>query len=204
MRKLIYGVGINDANYVVQTFKEIKDQSSKRKRQLVWSCPYYTKWFSMLERCYSVKYQARQPTYIGCTVCEEWLLFSNFKSWMETQDWEGKQLDKDIINRGNKIYSPLNCVFLSQPVNLFISERTKSRGQYPIGVHFYKRDGNFSASCKNPFTKKKEHLGYYDDPQVAHLVWLERKKTFAKQLAEKETNPLIAKALTHYYENYHE
>ena len=95
-KKLVCGVGINDAGYVVMEFETII-VDGKRKRKRVWACPYHQTWKGMLERCYSTKFQERNPTYIGCTVSKEWLVFSNFRAWMMTQDWQGKHLDKDIF-----------------------------------------------------------------------------------------------------------
>ena len=77
----------------------------------------YQTWSSMLRRCYDKKYQARQPTYIGCSVCDEWHNFQVFAEWMSKQDYEGKHLDKDIRTKGNKVYSPDNCMFVMQAEN---------------------------------------------------------------------------------------
>ena len=110
---LVCGVGINDADYVVKKFETIGYVDGKRKRKLVWTCPYHRAWESMLKRCYSAKYQERQPTYKGCTVSDDWLTFSNFRAWMIAQDWEGKHLDKDLLFEGNKIYSTETCVFVA-------------------------------------------------------------------------------------------
>jgi len=137
IRKLVYGVGINDADYVVQRNETIY-VNGKRTRKQVWICPYYQAWKSMLERCYSIKYQERQPTYRGCSVSEEWLTFSVFKSWMEKQEWEGMQLDKDILFEGNKLYSKETCVFVSSVVNIFTTDRGASRGEWLIGVNWSK------------------------------------------------------------------
>ena len=104
IKKLTYGVGINDANYQVQP----------RIKGIKYMCPFYQKWQSMLNRAYNKKYIARQPTYIGISVCYKWLTFSNFKRWMEKQDWVGKALDKDIIYPNNKEYSPKTCYFVLQ------------------------------------------------------------------------------------------
>ena len=94
-RKLVCGVGINDADYAVVEWETIGYVNGKQNQKRVWECPYYKVWGSMLKRCYSDKYQERYQTYKGCTVSEEWLTFSNFKNWMEKQDWEGKHLDKE-------------------------------------------------------------------------------------------------------------
>ena len=76
--RLVYGAGINDADYVVVKLGTI-EVNGVRKRKRVWYCPYYRVWTHMLERCYSDKYQDRKPTYKGCSVSEEWLRFSNFR-----------------------------------------------------------------------------------------------------------------------------
>ena len=41
------------------------------------------RWYGMLRRCYDTKYQARQPSYIGCSVSEEWLNFQTFAKWYD-------------------------------------------------------------------------------------------------------------------------
>lgn len=77
----------------------------------------YKTWINMLNRCYDPMYQARCPTYVGCSVCAEWHNFQNFAEWMSTQDHEGKQLDKDIKVEGNKVYSPDTCTFATPADN---------------------------------------------------------------------------------------
>ena len=199
--KLVYGVGVNDAGYVVKKWETIK-VNGKQKRKLVWVCPYYRAWTSMLERCYYSKYQERCPTYKGCSVSEEWLRFSNFKRWMESQDWECKQLDKDLLFAGNKVYSKETCVFVTRGVNLFTTDRGASRGEWLIGVCWDKGAGKFVSRCCNPFTKKGEHLGYFTCEKEAHQAWLKRKLELAYQLAAKQTDERVGKALIERYTNY--
>ena len=99
--RLIQGVGTNDANYTVKISEDLpRLPNGKRRRKVVWRCPYYSRWESMLSRVYSKNYHLRRPTYKGCSVCEEWLLFSNFKKWVDEQpcgDWENRHLDKDLL-----------------------------------------------------------------------------------------------------------
>ena len=92
MRKPVYGVGINDAQY------KIKPKVGGKRIE----CPYYRRWLNMLERCYDARLKERCPTYVGCYVSDEWLLFSNFRAWMCKQDWVGLYLDKDILVSYNK------------------------------------------------------------------------------------------------------
>ncbi len=193
--KLVYGVGVNDSDYNV-TEHALVDGKDK----IVRMCPFYSTWTSMLERCYSDKEQIRYPTYIGCSIVEEWKTFSVFKSWMEQQDWQGKQLDKDLLVHSNKVYGPEHCVFVSGQVNSFMVESTATRGEWPIGVHWDKGKKKFQANCRNPFTKKKEHLGLFTCPNEAHRAWLKRKQELAIALAALQTDPRVAKALIDRYD----
>ena len=183
--KLVHGVGVNDADYAVRP--AINGKSVM--------CQFYDVWSGMLKRCYSEKYQTKRPTYIGCKVCDEWLTFSNFKAWMETQDWKGKELDKDLLVKGNKVYSPETCVFVDRVTNGFMTDCGASRGEWPIGAYFDKRAGRFRAKCCNPFTRKDEHLGCFNFPNQAHLAWKSRKHELALQLADLQNDQRVAKAL---------
>ena len=199
--RLVYGVGINDAEYAVQK-RETVEVDGKRKRRLVWYCPYYRVWKNMLQRCYSSKLHERQPTYKGCSVTEEWLTFSKFKAWMEKQKWEDKQLDKDLLFKDNKVYSDKTCVFVSKMVNTFTIDRGNDRGEWMIGVYWHKTSSKFLSQCNNPFTKKYEHLGYFQCELEAHQAWLKRKLELAYQLAAEQTDERVSKALIERYTNY--
>ena len=200
--KLVCGVGVNDADYVVKKLETVGYVDGKRKRKIVWECAFYRAWTNMLERCYSKKWQEKYPTYIGCTVSDEWLTFRNFRSLLMTQDWQDNQLDKDILFEGNKVYSPETCVFVSGMVNKFTTDSGAARGEWLIGVCWDKEKNKFQAYCNNPFTKKKEYLGYFACEQEAHNAWLKRKLELAKELAVIQTDPRVAEALINRYSNY--
>lgn len=78
----------------------------------------YQVWHDMLRRCYSSEYQEKQPTYIGCSVCPEWLNFQTFGKWFDDNYIPGYHLDKDIKVPGNKVYSPETCLFVSREENM--------------------------------------------------------------------------------------
>lgn len=198
-KRLVHGVGINDADYVVAKYETVGYVNGKQKQKLIWSCPYYETWRSMLGRCYSTKYQDKYPTYISCSVADEWLVFSKFRTWMQDQDWTGNQLDKDLLFDDNKVYSPENCVFVSPMVNTFVIDSAASRGQHMIGCCWNKRAKKFQAQCCNPFTKKQEYLGLYDCEQEAHEVWKKRKLELAHELAAIQTDERVAEALIKRY-----
>lgn len=183
--KIIFGLGVNDADYAV------KPVVNGRR---VW-CIFYRAWYDMLTRCYSNKLHDIRPTYIDCSVINEWLYFSNFKNWMEKQDFKGKHLDKDLLFVGNKAYSPETCVFVDAITNTFTNENASVRGEWPTGVSFNKRDRKFQSHCQNTFTKKRENLGYFSCPNQAHLAWKKRKHEHALQLADLQTDTRVANAL---------
>ena len=190
--KLIYGVGINDASYSVALSKRING-----KKVFTFFCPYYRKWVDMLRRCYSGNLQSKSPRYKGCYVCEEWKYFSNFKRWMEQQDWEGKDLDKDFLVEGNRTYSPSACIFIPQKVNKFVTTSGKMRGDHPIGVRLDKR------RKKNPYLSQcsdgsgvQKYLGYFATPEQAHQSWLQKKLEVCESYMEEfKDSVLIVKGL---------
>lgn len=195
--RLVSGVGTNDADYVTQ-----KEEIINGKRIQVWICPYYRTWRSMLNRCYSNNYKSKRPSYIGCSVAEEWLKFSIFKEWMKSQSWEGNNLDKDLLIKGNKIYSPSTCIFVSPQINGFIVDNAASRGNLMIGVSlaYYKnRVNKFMAKCSNPFTKKEDHLGYFYTEKAAHEAWKNKKHQHALIYADMQTDQKIKDALRSRY-----
>jgi hypothetical protein len=118
---------------------------------------------------------------------------------MVTQIWEEMQLDKDILTIGNKIYSPENCVFVPAKLNLFLLDRGAGRGEYLIGVNWDKQVRKYRSQCRNPFTKKPEFLGYFDNELVAHLSWRERKHQHALTYADLQTDERIKTALCERY-----
>jgi len=163
--KSVCGVGINDADYAVTQYENGIQ---------VWMCPFYETWKSMLVRCYSEKFQTYRPTYKGVTVVKEWHVFSTFKAWMEKQDWEGKQLDKDLLQ--GDVYSPETCLFISRELNTFMTERTRFAGELPTGVS---RKGKKFCSRVNIPDGGREFLGVFDDPEQAHSAWKSRKLSLA-------------------------
>lgn len=182
-RKLVCGVGLNDADYVVRP--------SVNGKQVV--CPFYNAWTHMLRRCYSEKLQERQPTYVGCSVCKEWLTFSNFKKWMQQQDWKGKQLDKDLIESGNKEYDPNSCVFISNSLNSLLVDCAAARGAFPLGVSWNKRDSKFES--KIMLNGRNKHLGYFLTTKTAHAAWQIAKKDIIYSVAIEQSNERLKAAL---------
>lgn len=173
-RKFVYGVGVNDAWYMTG----YRSEEGKQVR-----CPYYTKWKDTLKRCYSGKFQEKNPTYVGCTVSKEWLLFSNFRKWMEKQDWEGKELDKDLLFKGNKVYSEDTCIFVSKKLNNLLTDCAAAKGNYPQGVSWHKARNKYVAQCN--VNGKGNHLGYSTTEAGAEVAYCTFKADLIMAIADE-------------------
>lgn len=93
-------------------------------------------------------------------------------------------IDKDILVKGNKIYSPETCYLVPQNVNCVLLKREADRGKYPIGVT--ECEWGFEASCHNPFINRSEELGCYATPEKAFEVYKKYKENIIKQVAQQE------------------
>ena len=163
----------------------------------------YVHWAEMLNRCYSKARKRTARSYSSCEVSETFKYLSKFSKWCNEQigfnfkDDKGKpfQLDKDILIKGNKIYSEETCAFVPQEVNLLFVKREKSRGDCPIGVRFYKGSGMFRAIYNH---KQSEH---FKTPEEAFCVYKEAKEAYVKEVANKwkdQIDPRVYEALMKY------
>ena len=184
-RKLVYGVGFNDADYIVKPKINGKE----------FTCHFYDKWKGMLGRCYSIKSHQRRPNYVGCTVVEEWLTFSNFKEWMTDQYWECKHLDKDILTQGNKLYSPATCIFVTPAINNLLLDHGARRGEFPVGACFHKASGKFLSKCS--VNGKTKHLGLFATPEEASAAYKLFKYELIAETAILQTEPLRSALLNY-------
>ena len=176
--KRYYGVGyLGEGDYMVW-------KNGKHTRV-------YKTWCHMLERCYDEKYHEKESTYIGCETIKEWLNFQNFGEWDSENFYqiEGEimNLDKDILSKGNKIYSPDTCIYVPQGINKLFIKSDKKRGKYPIGTYLY-RNGKYVTQCHliNPETGKSKlkNLGYYTTQQEAFNVYKYYKERNIKEVAD--------------------
>ena len=187
---LVYGIGINDADYAVY-----KTENVEGKRKIVWTCPYYRVWNRMLERGYSERLKKKYPAYEDCSVCIDWHKFSNFKLWMQTKDWKGKHLDKDLLVMGNKIYSPATCVFISPALNIMLSTLWSKEDGKLCGAHKRHSSKGYKAVCSDPTGTYKKHIGDFTTEEQAHAAWKERKLEIFDKLIELESDVDVIKGL---------
>lgn len=161
---MIYGVGINDTKFRVV------------------SCPKYKTWHSMLSRCYNPRKQAERPTYIDCTVSQEWHKFSAFKAWMDSQPWQGNHLDKDLLVIGNRVYSPSTCMFIPPKLNALLGSLSTRQSAWPLGVTKDSRTGKFRARAWT--NSRKRNLGYFNYPELAELAYKKFKADHIRDIAQ--------------------
>lgn len=162
----------------------------------------YKIWRDMLKRCYDPYYLNKEPTYIDCYVCDEWHCFQNFAEWFYKNYYEidgtKMALDKDILVKNNKIYSPKTCIFVPNRINNLFIKSNKSRGRYPIGVYeYYDKEYGYRyliAQCNT--LEKKEYLGTFpiNRPFQAFYTYKQYKENYIKKVAD-EYKELISNEL---------
>lgn len=152
----------------------------------------YKVWGSILQRCYSDTYhRTKIENYKGVIVCVEWEDLQNFAEWWESNDFSNfvdekgnsYQIDKDILVRGNKVYSPETCCFVPSEINSLVIGSNKSRGKYPIGVSHHKATGKFMSRLYKGGSGK--YLGVYDKAEEAFQAYKTAKESYIKEVAEK-------------------
>ena len=146
----------------------------------------YVLWCHMFERCYSDAYKKKYPTYEVCKVSDNFKSYEYFYEWCHKQVGFNKEwhLDKDLLIKGNKVYSEDTCVFLPSEINSLLTKREALRGEHLIGVSWCKKANAFKASV-NKNKGKQEHLGYFKTEIEAFNAYKEAKESFVKEQAEK-------------------
>lgn len=156
----------------------------------------YKIWSNMLRRCYNKDYQDKKaPTYKDVTVSEEWHNFQNFAKWHEDNYYEVEceqmDLDKDILVKGNKIYSPETCIFVPKRINnLFLSNKTTDR-DLPLGVH--PKLKKFVARCQINNVGNSVYLKTFDTPEEAFYAYKTFKEKYIKQIADEYKDKIPSK-----------
>ena len=145
----------------------------------------YTTWIDMLERCYNIK-SKKHISYEGCSVDKEWHNFQNFAQWFDENYYivnnEKMHVDKDLLFKGNKIYSANACIFLPKNLNLLLINNKSRRGLYPIGISYDKRHNTYKARLQK--FSKEVYLGCFKTPEKAFEVYKKHKEQHIKDMAE--------------------
>ena len=173
----VYGVGILGTEYPITVNGVLTKE--------------YVLWNSMLQRCYSDAYRKKRPTYEGCEVSNKFKSYEYFYEWCNEQigfgdDGNGNpfHLDKDLLVKGNKVYSEDTCVFIPSEINSLLVKSAASRGEHLIGVYWNKRNKAFVAKvCKSK--GNRDYLGLFNTETEAFNAYKTAKESFVKEQAEK-------------------
>jgi len=193
MSDLVCGIGVNEGKYPAKV-------GGKNTRE-------YILWRNMLLRC-TENGLDKNPSYTGTTCSENFKSYTFFHEWcqeqigFENKDENGRfwHLDKDLLTKGNKLYSEYVCVFVPHRINLMLTKSDATRGEWPVGVYLNKPCEKFIAYCSTG-GGKRQHLGLFTAPQDAFLVYKAFKETLIKQVAGEYKHQLDARvyeALTNY------
>lgn len=166
-RRPLFGVGINDMDGVIDSSPTIKKA--------------YKTWAEVLNRCYNPKMHEKEPTYQTCSVSKEWRTFSTFREWFVKNYIDGYEIDKDILVKGNKVYSAKTCCFVPKAINVLFTKRDRFRGEHLIGVYKLK-SGRYKAS----FTRAGvcTNLGVFQSEVEAFNAYKQAKEAYIKEVAE--------------------
>ena len=179
MTRLVKGVGINDRKYTTTVDGKIRKE--------------YELWTGMLNRCYSENYHKKNPTYLGCTVSDNFKHYTYFFEWCQSQigfNAPGYTLDKDLIYKGNKEYNEDNCVFIPNELNMLLLKKQLGRGALPIGVT--KHGNNYKVRCSVKGVNK--NIGTFNTPELAFNAYKAFKEVHIKELAEEYKDTISQRA----------
>lgn len=188
MKATVFNKGINDWPTPVT-----------ENGQPIWQ---YQIWKNMLSRCFNQKLKDKFPAYLDVTCCDDWLRMSNFINdiqGIENFDKRaiGWQLDKDIIVKGNKVYSKNSCCFVPKEINCLLTNSKKSRGDLPIGLSLRTDTGKYQVRTR--VNGVERYLGVFSSIEEAFTVYKNAReseikrlaKTYKDQLAKNVYNSLL-------------
>ncbi len=187
--KMVSGIGVKGLEYSTKV-------DGKMARE-------YRLWTDMLLRC-TEKFWIKRPTYIGTTCSENFKSYTYFYEWCQTQvgfkskDENGKSwnLDKDLLVKGNKLYSEDTCVFVPLRLNMILVKRDKLRGVLPVGVSWSKKRLAYIAACnvEEGGKRKSKNLGGFSSPYEAFQAYKNCKEVCIKQAAEQYAYQIDSRA----------
>ena len=164
----------------------------------------YKKWCDMIIRCYNPYELNKHPTYIDCYIEDEMLCYQNFAKWYEENHYEipneALELDKDILYKGNKIYSKNTMILVPHRINCLFTKSSSKRGEYPIGVNYYKKYNCLVVRCQT--LERRVHLGYFslNEPFKAFTTYKNFKENYIKKVADEYKELIPAELYKAMYE----
>lgn len=168
----------------------------------------WRKWDGMLRRVYSEEYKNKKPSYINCSICKDWLNFQTFAEWFYENYYEIEGqvmcLDKDILIKGNKLYSPQTCVIVPNNINCLFTKSDSIRSKdLPIGV--YNSGNGFRVYLKKGCINGKKNSELFKMSNIktkeeAFNIYKQEKEKYIKKVADYYKNKIPQRLYNAMYE----
>ena len=153
----------------------------------------YSYWAHMIRRSCDLNFKSdsRNLAYADVSVCDEWLNFENFDKWFNENYYECPFggfmcLDKDILVKHNKVYSPETCCFVPNNINvLFLKQKYHKDKGIPFGSKLGKNaDGSIKYIVRTTEYRKEKNIGTYKTKEEAFFAYKQEKERYIKEVAE--------------------
>ena len=185
-KALICGVGINDVGaptWWIENGKKV-------------NCPIYSCWNRMLERGHSLKFKTKYSAYDGVTVHPDWHRLSKFTEWLNTQpqvNWQELQIDKDLLVKGNKVYGPDTCCFLTNRENSVFRPRNSIKLGSVSKNDRYERKKPWM--CRITRCNKHFFIGSFSTKEEAEFVAMRESMPIVIEIANANPHQFIRDAM---------
>jgi hypothetical protein len=159
----------------------------------------YKAWDGIKTRSNCPSVWANRPNYKGCSVDDRWKDFQTFANDyinMVGYGLPNRQLDKDILVKGNKVYGPDTCVLVPRDINILFTNAKNIRGPYPVGIYYDQVLNRYCARMRKH--GKRVHIGRYKTMQEAFEAYKNAKEAHIKVMADlykHELDPRVYDAL---------
>ena len=135
-------------------------------------------WDDMIRRCYDENKRHVHPAYQNCYVSDIWHNYQDFALWYEQNYYkvgvERMHLDKDILYKNNKFYSPETCLIVPQRINmLFVRQNRQTDKDLPTGISrsgLNKYLSSYNGNSLGTYKTIEEALKYYNIAKHKHIV----------------------------------
>lgn len=179
---LVFGVGYNSAARRKALGLPVHEATGRP----------HSKWKDMLARCY----KSGAAAYAGCTVCRKWHDFQEFADWFVAQPYAHEadtELDKDILDPLNTVYSQEFCSLVPRVINQMFRNTRSQRGTLPIGVTVGPRRKGFVARISK--YGKQVYLGKFGDIITAFEAYKAAHSAYCTELAENYENQIAPRVI---------
>lgn len=183
---LIFGIGINDLPNEPTVWRE----NGKKVR-----CPKYAIWMRILRRC-SRPFGRGAASYRGVTVHPDWIYRSKFNEWLNSQpqnNWQELQIDKDLLVKGNKVYGPDTCCFLTNQENSVFRPLSSDR----LGWAAFNKHGNRKKPWRSRMGRSPgdRNFGSFSTKEEAEFVAMRESMPYVIGIANANPHRFIRDAM---------